>query len=198
MKALIAERTDPERAQLYQAASDFVSYVYERAFEAHIRVEPARFAVIVSDAGQVVGAASIRTSKEGFFSQAYLDQPIEKVLSSASGVNISASEIIEVGALSVTSPLMVYRMLRLIFNWAEVHGCPWGVFTTTAKIRSLMARGKMAPVVLAKADASRVVHPEIWGHYYNEDPWVCMFHHEPGAIYSAKDRTRKQQTGEVA
>ncbi len=180
MESFVIERDTPDTRAIYDAAVTHAQTVFSRCFGASVRQTPPRFAVTLADDGQIVCAAGIRIASDGFFSQCYLDRPIEAVLSAGSGLPVAATDVLEVGALATSSPFPVFPTLRAIFDWGRAHDIDWGLFTATATVRRLIRRSGIQAELLHPARAARVARPSDWGRYYENDPWVCAFHDDAG------------------
>ncbi len=125
--------------------------------------------------GEIVCAGGIRTAKDGFFSDTYLDGDLSEVIRFVDGTNTLASEVMEVVSVASTTPFPVLPMLDAMVAWGRTQGMTCGVFTATAPLRKLLKRTGMPFKELCKADLKRVNDPENWGTYYETDPAVCIF-----------------------
>lgn len=175
MNTQIIERDNSEHAGRYDAAAAQLQQVYSHAFGARPQTMPPRFAVTFSARGDIICAAGIRLPSEGFFSQCYLDEPIEVALSRQAGVAVAADQIIEVGALATQSPFPVFPTLRAISDWGRARDMSWAIFTGTTEVRRLITRAKISAIMVCPAARERVSDPQVWGRYYEHDPWVCAF-----------------------
>ena len=175
METMIVEEGGQETEALYERALLHIRESYRSVFSAQNDTRPARLVITLTRQGKIACAAGIRCYDEGFFSQQYLDEPVSDLMSRKSGLMVAPEGVLEVGALACASPFAVYPMLHAVFDWGRARGIGWGLFTATEEVRRLIRRAKIAPVMLAKAEASRVSSPEQWGAYYDHDPWVCAF-----------------------
>ncbi len=180
MESFVIDRPARGSHPLYDAAVDHVQNVYSRCFGATVRQAPPRFAVTLAPNGDIVCAAGIRVASDGFFSQRYLDRPVEALLAAGSGLPVTARDVLEVGALATASPFPVFPTLRTIFDWGRAQGIDWGLFTATATVRRLIRRSGIQAELLQPARATCVERPADWGSYYDNDPWVCAFHDDEG------------------
>ncbi len=119
----------------------------------------------------VIGGRPARSAP--LFLEAYLDEPIETVLSSALGMHIWRDELVEVGNLAARVPGMGRSLVTSLAALIAGAGGRWAVFTATDELRGLFARLGIALVDLAPADGRRLgdelAH---WGTYYDADPRV--------------------------
>ncbi|QFT81963.1 Thermostable hemolysin [Roseovarius sp. THAF27] len=175
MRTTIAVDDDPSTQLLFEQALEHIARSYRRTFSADTRIRPSRLVITTDPTGAVACAASIRCNDEAFFSQQYLDAPVSELLSRRTGLAVGPVEILEVGGLACSSPFSAYPTLRALFEWGRERGISWGLFTATTEVRRLIQRARITPLMLAPADASRVLDPDQWGEYYDHDPWVCAF-----------------------
>ena len=136
----------------------------------------------VSDArAKPAAALGYRVASEGpLFLEAYLDEPIEDLVSEAFGRLFGRGDIVEIGCLASTPTPALLKL------WHQVAGRLRGqqeiaVATLTRPLRSMFARIGMPLVPLAKADPARMGDIASWGRYYELDPVVCAGAIEPGA-----------------
>ena len=175
MRTTIAVDGDPETQPMFEQAIQHIARSYRTAFSAETRIRPARLVITTVGTGEVACATSIRCHDEAFFSQQYLDVPVGDLLSQRTGLDVAPQAILEVGGLACSTPFAAYPTLRAVFQWGRERGIIWGLFTATAEVRRMILRAKIKPIVLARAQPSRVTDPEQWGNYYDHDPWVCAF-----------------------
>jgi hypothetical protein len=160
--------------------------VYERAFGARGLAFPRRLIALLNDSDHPVCAAGLRTPVEGFFSEVYLDLPIEQVLTAESGRPVERSRIFEVTTLasrrSDASPLFI-RQLALL---GKIAGFDWSFFTATARLRKLLCQLGIPIAELAPADRNRLTDAVCWGGYYMHAPLVCAVNKEWLSLGAAK------------
>jgi hypothetical protein len=143
--------------------------------------------------GEILCAAGIRTSRDQFFSDRYLDADFESVLRAKTSIVAPQSEIMEVVSLASTTPFPVLPMMDAMIRWGRDNGMTCGVFTATRALRRLLKRTGLRYFELAAADVSKVAYPESWGRYYETDPWVCAFTEEPSEHLILSPRLRAAQ-----
>jgi hypothetical protein len=122
--------------------------------------------------GRVVCAAGLRSESDGFFSEAYLDAPIEAVLSAAVHSEIERRRIIEVTSFASREPRATARFVAQIATDSCKAGFLWSFFTVTRRLSAFLDRHGAPLVRLAAADPSRVERPSRWGSYYEHAPMV--------------------------
>lgn len=147
--------------------------VYAETYGAAISSFPRRLAVLLDGNEQPLCAAGLREAEDGFFSEAYLDGPIEQVLADRIGGALPRSEGFEVTTLAGAQPGAACLLLRHIVDAGRSTGKSWAFFTATRSLRLLMRRGGLDLLALAPARRERIANPDAWGRYYDTDPWVC-------------------------
>lgn len=182
MRTIIAVDGDPANQPVFERALLHIAHSYRTAFSADTRIRPSRLVITMSRTGEVACATSLRCHDDTFFSQQYLDMPVGELLTRRTGLEVAPQAILEVGGLACSTPFAAYPTLQAVFQWGRDRGISWGLFTATTEVRRLIQRAKITPLLLARAEASRVEDPEQWGDYYDHDPWVCAFRDPVQAI----------------
>lgn len=118
----------------WQAAASLIETHFAHAHGAAITLPAVRLAVAMSRSGQVLGAAGIRDSVQGFFSQIYLDQPVASVISERSGVQVLPENILEVVSMACPRPMATLPLIEAITAEGRQQGRSWGLFTATGAL----------------------------------------------------------------
>ena len=133
---------------------------------------------MVGGDGAVCCAAGLRFAAEGFFSEAYLDAPVDALLSALRPAPVRREKIFEVTSLACRAPHLAGSFLRKIIACGEAAGFEWSFFTATAPLKALLERMRLPLLPLAEADSSRVANPQSWGSYYAFAPRVYAVHRD--------------------
>lgn len=165
----VIDQSHPRRSETEQAIRD----VYWREYAARLDGFPKRIVRRVDDHG-VVCAASLRFSGDGFFSECYLDQPIEDAIGRCVGTIPRRAALVEVGTLAASRPSEIMSFIHDIIDLSKSLGAEWSFFTATARLRAFLRRGGISLIEVVAADASRVQNPDLWGTYYQQDPRVML------------------------
>jgi len=183
----------PRGHDLRPAAEQLIAEVYALHYSARITAFPPTLISMISDGGALLCAAGLRFAADGFFSECYLDGPVDAVLSARSGYPIRREKIFEVTSLASRAPHTVGPFLRKIIACGEAAGFDWAFFTATAPLKALLERLGLPLTPLAAADRSRVASPDAWGSYYTFAPSVyavrrdavgaCIGRHARAAAY---------------
>jgi hypothetical protein len=174
-----------------KAAQDHIRSVYTTAYGADVTEFAPLLVVATRVDGKILCAAGIRTAQDGFFSDSYLSADFSTALYNAAGLNVPASEIMEVVSLASTTPFPVLPMLDKMIEWGRKNSMTCGVFTATAPLRRLLKRTSLTYIELARADGSKVVNPAAWGSYYDTDPKVCAFSEALSLPVTLSPRTQR-------
>jgi len=137
--------------------------------------------------GECLCASGLRFAETGFFSECYLDVPIERALSEATGKKVSRTGVFEVTGLASRAPRVATRFLRGVVGYGELAGFDWAFFTATHRLRELLNRIKLPPLTLAVADPERVPDSEVWGSYYASAPIVCAVGRGTASSFLTRD-----------
>jgi hypothetical protein len=158
--------------------SRFIRATYLLSYDARIANLPNTLLALVDKEDKVHAAAGLRDASEPFFSEHYLDLPVETLLSELSRRRVARSAVVEVSCLASRSPAVSANFMReLVFHGEEL-GYDWAFFTATSRLEKLLRRIRLPLLNLGAASADRVPSPEIWGSYYQTDPRVLAFGRE--------------------
>jgi Thermostable hemolysin len=163
----------PRLHPLRSASEACIGEVYERAFGARQLAFPAALVALIDAADRLLCVAGLRTAADGFFSEIYLDEPIEQLLVRRFGVATPREALFEVTTLASPSVTASAFFMRRIAELGERVGFMWSFFTATERLRTLLSRIGITVVELEIAERSRITHPERWGSYYDHAPKVC-------------------------
>ena len=163
----------PPAHPLRHEAETCIRAVYERAFGARDFALPHMLIAWTDRDGQPLCAAGLRTAAYGFFSEVYLDAPIEQVLSARGSRAVVRDDIFEITTLASRHAEVTIAFLRALARFGKGAGFSWSFFTATLGLRRLLAGLGIPAVELAPADPRRVADPGRWGSYYAHAPRVC-------------------------
>lgn len=150
----------------------FVRTVYREAYGATLGGFPEIMAVRATTEGEILCAAGLRTCRDQFFSERYLDVAVERRLADLAGLPVARTSVFEVTTLASLSPLATGAFIQAIADAGERAGFDWAFCTITAKLQFLLGRQKFQPLFLANADPACVPDAGRWGSYYAHDPKV--------------------------
>jgi hypothetical protein len=168
-RATLLKIDSPER----KAAELFIKTVYDSRYGAKLPdLFPSRLMAHVDEQGGIICAAGVRTERDGFFSEVYLDTPVDQILSATSGRKIRREEIFEVSTLASRAPKITPDFIREIVCYGNENGFIWSFFTLTHRLARLVGRLGLRPVYLADADPRRIEGRQQWGSYYASEPKV--------------------------
>jgi hypothetical protein len=178
---------------LRNVAEAFIRTVYAGEFGAVLQAFPSRIFALRNECDEIVCAAGVRLEDDGFFSERYLDLPIEQALGAASKREISRSEIFEVTTFASRAPRATAGFIESVGNFGLTNGFVWSFFTLTRRLHRLVERLGHPLTHLADADHRRIVDHERWGTYYASEPKVFAI---PSPCV-AHDRGDSQATGSL-
>ena len=168
-QALLVQGGHPLRV----AAEACIREVYRDAFAARIASFPELLVTMVDLSGEPVCAAGLRMEADGFFSEDYLDYPVERILSLLAGRAVAREQVFEVTTLASRRVAASAGFVREIALLGKSAGFEWSVFTATARLRMLLHRLGLPLVVLGRADPARIGNAGDWGSYYDQQPMIC-------------------------
>jgi len=181
VQLLVVSREHELRAHIER----FVAHVYRAHYEAIVTAFPPDLIAMIGEDGQCFCASGLRYAETGFFSECYLDEPIEEALSQAAGRPVPRNRIFEVTGLASAEPRMATRFLHHVVAYGERAGFDWAFFTATRRLRQLLERIHLPSLPLAIADPARVANAKIRGSYYAAAPLVCAVNRSAASHFLA-------------
>jgi Thermostable hemolysin len=157
---------------LRRPAEEFIKHTYEARYGARLETFPSRIIALLDQRDEILCAAGLRFLDDGFFSERYLDTPIEDVVSAISARAVNRSAIFEVTTLASRAPLATAEFIAEIGSFGERAGFEWSFFTLTRRLHLLVSRLGVALTLLGEADRHRIADSERWGTYYACQPKV--------------------------
>ncbi len=152
--------------------------VYALSYGAHVTNFPKTIIGLADNKDRIHAAAGLRDASEPYFSEHYLDAPVETVIGGIAKARIDREAIVEVSSLASRTPAISVRFMKELVLYGEELGFDWAFFTATSRLEKLLRRMRLPLIALGAASASRVPNPEIWGSYYETDPRVLAFGRE--------------------
>ena len=159
--------------ELRQETEICIRDVYENVHGANIDAFPRTLIAAIDGLGVPVCAAGLRFAECGFFSESYLDDPIDRLLSRRTGRDTARERIFEVTTLASRKASAALPFVREIVEFGQTARFEWAFFTATTRLRALLTYMGLPFEVLGRADPNRIPHPERWGNYYSCGPRVC-------------------------
>lgn len=157
----------------WQPAAAMIEAHFRKTHGASITMPAVRLAVAWSATGAILGAAGMRDAAHGFFSQIYLDSPVDQVLTRLTGSPIAPEDVIEVVSMACPHPAATLPLIEAVTAEGRRTGKCWGLFTATGPLMRLLRRTGVPLLPLAPARPDRLTDAAQWGRYYQTDPWVC-------------------------
>jgi hypothetical protein len=154
------------------SAEQFIKDAYAARYDARLEAFPSRIIALLDGRDEILCAAGLRFIDDGFFSERYLDAPIEDVVGAISARAVNRSAIFEVTTLASRAPLATAEFIAEIGTFGEKAGFEWSFFTLTRRLHLMVSRLGIAPTFLGEADHRRIADFERWGTYYACQPKV--------------------------
>lgn len=163
----------PPTHPLRPVVEEVIRTAFFREYGARLTVLP-WWLVAEVDAAGVACTASLRFANDGFFSERYLDEPVELLVARHAGTDADRATISEVGSLAALRPGSVTSLVRGVARLLQARGTHWAFFTATDRLRTLLRRAGIPLFELAPADPARIDGVSAWGGYYRHDPRVML------------------------
>jgi len=168
---ILVTQDHPARGQV----EALIAGVYAREYGARVTTFADLLIALPGPDGNFWAAAGLRVGGD-FFSDIYLDQPIEQVLSKCWQPPATRDEIAEVTTLAATHPNASHVLFSAITGYLRGQNVRFAFFTVTERLAQMLKRVGVPAQELTDARADRVANPEDWGHYYATNPKVMAIH----------------------
>ncbi|TCS63390.1 thermostable hemolysin [Varunaivibrio sulfuroxidans] len=190
MTFTIIEQTDPDRGQ----AEETVRAAFARQYGASVgefaptlvALRPGRGDIHRETwnretwHGETLGGiscvAGIRFATDGFFSERYLDQPIETLLRPLWNAPVRREHIAEVTNLAGMKPRSSQILIAYVIHLCRQRSIQWAFFTAGERLRAALRRAGILTLDLGPALPERMDNPDAWGTYYATNPHVVAIH----------------------
>ena len=164
----------PEDHPLRSELEDYIARRYARRHQAAI--EHYLPYLLALENGQRIDAALGLNSalKQALFLEAYLDKPIEQVISQQLCTPVDRARVVEIGNLAAsqrTASTLLFTLLSALLDQA---GYRWIVFTATPCVQALVAGMGFSLHTIGEAKAERVNAADNWGSCYGTRPQVMV------------------------
>jgi hypothetical protein len=169
MRAIALLTNDDDRRR---SAEEFIRNTYAACYGARLETFPSRIIALLDHRDEILCAAGLRFLDDGFFSESYLDAPIEDVVSAILARPVNRNAIFEVTTLASRAPLATAEFISEIGAFGERAGFEWSFFTLTRRLHLMVRRLGIALTYLGEADRRRIADSERWGTYYACQPKV--------------------------
>lgn len=170
-RPLLIHPQHPDRATVEALARD----VYTREYSAKITTFANTLIALPAPDGGYQAVAGLRVGGD-FFSEIYLDRPIEAVLSDHWQPPAARSEIAEVTTLAANHPCASHALLAAITGYLRDQGVRFAFFTVTERLHMMLKRIGVPAQYLASASIDQINNPQDWGMYYATNPRVVAIH----------------------
>jgi hypothetical protein len=170
----------PRHDRLRPLVEDAIRKLYRKRYDAVLSSFAQTIVVELNPSGAVECAAGIRFGNEAFFSECYLDLPIEQVLGDHLANVIHRDCVVEVCHLAGTGSGRSLPFIQKLIELLRTMDTEWAIFTATRPLRTLLQRERLAMIELGRADRSRVPNPDSWGNYFKHDPRIMAVSHRIG------------------
>jgi hypothetical protein len=171
---------------LWSVSSCFIKATYRLHYNARVTHFPKNIIALVDQQNKVHCAAGLRDFSEPYFSEYYLDDHIEAVISVISGKPVKRYEIVEVSCLASRTPAASLHFIQDLIFYSEELAFNWAFFTATSRLERMLRRMRLPLINLGVASSNRVPSPEVWGSYYQTSPQVLAVGREHMAPFLMK------------
>ncbi len=171
--------------------NDLIRRKYQEVFGASVRPAYDNWLQANESADAALGYR--RAGSGPLYLEAYLDCPVEQLVSAAAGRPVERTAIIEIGNFAADNALAMVELWGRAANDLGGNG-EVAVATLTAPLRRMFARIGLPITQLAPARAERLGEQAgQWGSYYASDPVVCMGEIAQGQAALAAFLARRQR-----
>ncbi|WP_218944339.1 thermostable hemolysin [Marinicella rhabdoformis] len=153
----------------------FIANGYQKHFNATlVEFFPVILAIKEIDSGHILGAVGLRYAEgDQLFSEKYLMQSIESLISVKEGQSIDRKEVIELGHFIVSETSNVNTVMPLVAQFLKSLDVKWAIYTLSRPIKIAFKRMGIQLTHLQLADPEALRHSKTnWGNYYDFKPAV--------------------------
>jgi hypothetical protein len=168
---ILVTKDHPARARV----EALIAGVYAHEYGATVTTFADLLIALPGPDGNFRAAAGLRIGGD-FFSEVYLDQPIEEVLSKCWQPPATRDEIAEVTTLAATHPNASLALISAITSHLRSQGVRFAFFTVTERLAHLLKRVGVPAQELTIARSDRIGNAQDWGLYYAANPKVMAIH----------------------
>lgn len=174
----------------------FVSRIFRERLRADVKPSYLTWQSINAPDGHPLAVLGLRSAAHGpLFLEAYLDAPIEAVLSERFGMAVDRSEVVEIGCLAAMPSAALVRLWHRSASQLSAQYSV-AVATLTEPLRSAFNRVGLPFEEIAPAQRHQAPrNGERWGDYYDLNPIVCAGRIGTGlaALSHYSERLRKAE-----
>ena len=171
LQLMLVSPADPCRKD----AEAFINHGYKIHFDAQLQ-EFSPIILMVKDwkNNRIMGAVGLRYADDyKLFSEQYLSQPIDAMMSSQEPVEISRHEIIELGHFVVDQNEDVNTVIPMVASFLKSLDVKWAVYTLSRPIKVAFQRLGIQLTHLQHAHPNALLNGRSdWGRYYDFKPAV--------------------------
>lgn len=168
---ILIDQKHPKRAE----AEALIAKVYAHEYGANIVAFSDLLIALPDVHGTLRAAAGLRIGGN-FFSEIYLERPIEQVLSDHWHPPATRDEIAEVTTLAAVHPNASHALFSGIVGYLKALNVRFAFFTVTERLHRMLIRTGIPAEELALASADKVHNADDWGLYYATNPKVVAIH----------------------
>ena len=137
-----------------RSAEEFIKNTYAARYGARLETFPSRIVALLDHRDEILCAAGLRFLDDGFFSESYLDSPIEDVVSAIlARAGQQPERNLSVTTLASRAPLATAEFISEITTFGERAGFEWSFFTLTRRLHLMVRRLGIALTCLGEAEA---------------------------------------------
>lgn len=153
----------------------YIADVFAQAYGAQV-AGYAPFLMSMRCAGNISAAAGIRPADSApLFLEQYLDDPVERVLSTRYGKTIGRHEIFELGNLAALRPGVSQLIYLITAGVMARTGLNYAVFAGTKQVAKGVSKLGFCMEAIVAADPARLGGAAAnWGSYYKNAPQVMV------------------------
>ncbi len=157
-----------------QAELQMIGHRYREIFGANLSPNFAAYISCRTEQESTAALGYARAGIDPLFLEAYLDQPVEALVSAAYSRPVARAQIIEIGNFAAVSPQAMILLWGAAANDLSTLG-EIAVATLTRPLRQMFQRIGVPIVEIAEARRDRLGPAATdWGGYFDQDPRICI------------------------
>ncbi len=160
-----------------QELERFIYNSFRLAYGAHVHHFMPQLMSLRDAKGELLAVCGLRSAgAEKLFLEAYLEEPVDRVLKAKTGRKIGREDIVEVGNLAGFRPGMGRHLIAVLTAHLHEIGVHWVAFTAIPGLRNAFTKLGIELTSICPADRTKLPMEcqAGWGSYYGKNPHVMV------------------------
>ncbi|MGC2166006.1 MAG: thermostable hemolysin [Gallionella sp.] len=170
----------------------FIRDIFRQTYGAEVKPSKSYLMSLRDHDDELIAACSLHSAAtEKLSLEIYLDNPVEKILSTLTGQTVQRGDIIEVSDFSASELATARYLITAINDQLHFTSKQWAIINAPPNLRDAFVKLGMDPKIIADADKNRIDPDELrrWGNFFDQNPQIIAI--------SRIDRRNKSRNGQT-